>query len=138
MRAEWWTGLARQYRNVCVVFAVDAILLLFSLFSVPGLAAVWGVMTGSLPNFYEVFFLQLISVLLDTPPANLIASGMVLTVTSTFLTILTLHFVVAFCVGYLFQKLEQTTAWSVVNYLVLAFVLVVLHVVVVAKNAIFT
>lgn len=123
----WWNGLSRAYQNAFALLVFDTVVLIGFLLGVPVLQAAWEAVTGYLPNIYDDIAMQLIALLRDMNPGSMIASSVILVTATMFLSLLSMHVVVGFGLGFLFDHTERTQIWSFVNYFTLILVLFVIH-----------
>jgi hypothetical protein len=126
--AEWWHGLSRAYQNALTLLIVDCVLLVGALTRLRPLHLTWDAATWNLPNIYEAILLQLIALVRDVAPGASVASSVAVIYGTLLLSLLTMHVVVGFGIGFLFDKLPRTHAWTFVNYFVLIVVLLAVHV----------
>ena len=124
---EWWTTKSRSLRNSILVLLADVLLLLGALFAVPGLQFVWESLTETMPNLYEAIFLQLLALVRDAAPGSVVAPSVLIVYSTLFLSLLTVHLLIAYGIGYLMQRFHANPIWSLTNYVILGLVLGVFH-----------
>jgi hypothetical protein len=123
---DWWESHPRDSRNIIVVLTLDTLLLAAVVFGVPYLHLWWYALTNTTPNLFYAMLNQLLAAIYGLAPDSQ-AGGTGLLLTSQYFSLLTYHLFIAFLVGFVLRKKENTTGWRITNYCLLAFLLVVLH-----------
>ena len=123
----WWTGLSRAYQNAFALFVADSVFLLGMLLHIRPLQAAWEAVTGYLPNIYDGIVMQLVAVIRDFSPGSVVASSVTIDISTMFFSLLSMHVIVGFGLGFLFDHTERTRLWTFVNYFTMILVLFVIH-----------
>lgn len=123
---DWWRRLSRLWHNFFIVVLLDLLLVGCVLIGVPGARFVWEVLTDPLPNVVELVMLQLIKATSGFESA--IVGGAGVQYGALFVTLASVHVVVAVGVGFLFDHTPRTWPWRIANYGTLLLVLLALHV----------
>lgn len=126
--AQWWNGLSRAYQNAFALLAFDCILLIGALTRIRPIHLTWDAATWNLPNIYEAILLQLIALVRDVAPGASVASSVAVIYGTMLMSLLTMHVVVGFGIGFLFDKLPRSHMWTFINFFVLIVVLLAVHV----------
>lgn len=126
---DWWIGLSRAYQNAIALLAFNVLVLMGTLLGVHVFSALWSALTSYLPNIYEPIFLQLVAIVRGASPGSVVASGIFISYSSTFLTLLSVHLVIGFGIGFLFDKVPRTLVFAFIDFFTLIIVLFALHLV---------
>ena len=132
---DWWIGLSRAYQHAFAVAFFDSIIFVGMFLGVPLFHTLWSALTSFLPNIYEPIFLQLVALVRDAAPGAMVASGAFIAFSSTFLTLLTIHLLIGFGLGFLFDHAPRTLVWAFIGFFVMIAVLFVLHLVLLLSPA---
>lgn len=124
---ERWKGLSRAYQHAIVLAIADILFLIGALLHIRVLAMLWSALTSYLPNIYEPIFLQIVALVRDASPGTMVASGLFISYSSAFLMLLTVHVLVGFGLGFLFDHTPRTLVWSFTSFFTLILVLFALH-----------
>jgi hypothetical protein len=122
---NWWRNLSFAYKNLFWVCVVDLLLVLGGLFSIPALADLWITLTSFTPDLFRIVFLYWVQFLRGI--GLTFASALFQSYTSGFLTLLCIHSIAALGIGFLFDHTKKNKYWTVVNYVVLIFIIFILH-----------
>lgn len=123
----WWHAHTRVIKNITVLFVADIVLLICGIMGLPLLGELWNVISGSIPNFYEQFILDFMAFLLGNPPGSVASAGNTVALVTIFLTLITIHWVIALGIGKITTRAGPSIIWSIVNYFVLIGVVFGLH-----------
>jgi hypothetical protein len=123
----WWSTLSHAYRFAIAVLLFDLLLLFGAVFSVLPLQATWEAVTGSIPNIYDGIAVQLVALIRDAAPGAVVIGGVALDFLTTFLSLISVHGVVAFGLGFLFDYGGSSRLWTFLGYGCVILVLFVIH-----------
>ncbi len=123
----WWNELSRAYQNAIVLFITDSLLLIGALVNLPFLHATWDALTEAIPNIFELIVMQAIALVRDVAPGAIVASPVLVVYGTVFLSLLCVHLVVGFGIGFLYDHTQRTVWWSFANFFTLIMVLFLIH-----------
>ena len=123
----WWSSLSRAYQNALVLFSADLLLLVGALLDVHVLHLVWDALTDSVPNILESIVLQLLGLIRHVVPGVALVNSVVVIYGTLFLSLATIHVLIGFGLGFLFDHTQRNRWWSFANFFTLIVVLFCLH-----------
>jgi len=123
----WWAGLSRAYQNAIVLFFADLLFFIGALLNWPFLHATWESLTDAIPNIFEAAVWQLIGLFRDVFPGVIIANAVLITYGTLFFSLLLIHLLVGFGIGFLFDHTERNLWHSFANFFTVILVLFLLH-----------
>jgi hypothetical protein len=124
---SWWNGLSRSYQNTFFLLAFDCAVFLGAFAGFLPFKAAWESFTGFLPNIYEGIAVQLISLVRDASPGSVVIGGVAMDAATTLLSLLSLHVIVGFGIGFLFDHAARSRLWTFLNYFTLILILFTVH-----------
>jgi len=123
----WWNRLSRAYQNALVLLAFDLLLFLGLILNIRPLKLAWEAITDFLPNIYDGIALKTLSLLRSISPGTEFISASALDAVTMLFSLLSMHLVVGFGLGFLFDHMKRSKAWDFVSFLVLIVVLFTVH-----------
>lgn len=124
---DWWAQLSRAYQNSLVLFLFDTAVFLGALLEIRPLHLAWDALTWMVPNIFETIVLQGVALIRDVAPQAIVASPVLVVYGTLFLSLLCVHLVIGFGIGFLYDHTERTLWWSFANYFTLIAVLFIIH-----------
>lgn len=125
--ADWWSGLSRAYQNAFALLIFDTILLIGALTRFRPLHLAWEAITESVPNIFEPILLSLIALVRDIAPGATVAGSVTIIFGTMYASLLCVHVVVGFGLGFLFDNVPRSLVWTFVNFFTLILVLFSVH-----------
>lgn len=123
---SWWRGLSRAYQNAFALLGFNGVVFLGFILGFAPLVATWESLTGFLPNIFLGVALPFLGFLRSVTGSG-VASVVVVDAVTMLLSLLAMHLIVGFGLGFLFDHIKRSRAWDFVNFLVLIVVLFVIH-----------
>lgn len=122
----WWRSLSRAYQNAFALLGFDSLVFLGFLLGLAPFLAAWESLTGFLPNIFLGVALPFLGFLRSVTGSGVV-SVVAVDALTMFLSLLAMHLVVGFGLGFLFDHVKRSRAWDFVSFLVLIVVLFVIH-----------
>jgi hypothetical protein len=124
----WWRDLSRAYQNAIVLLVFDLVLFTGFLLDIRSLKAAWEATTGFLPNIYAAIVIPAIGLAREVfPGAFPVVNGVAIDVVTTFFSLLSMHLVVGFGLGFLFDQVRRDSVRGFLSFLTLILVLFTVH-----------